>query len=90
MFKVVNDFYLDADDNCYVLIEWNGKTGKKNEMIGAYRRYFSDIEPLLLFIVKHTVRKRINKGELNSIQELIDETKAMKKYVKEIIGGRYI
>lgn len=80
MVNLHGDFYLDADGNCFLLQEWDGKTrtDKKGNVTNAYKSilYYSDLASLLNGFAKALLRKGIQ--ESNTIAELSDKVDEIK------------
>lgn len=72
MIKLVDDIYLDADDNCFMLKEWNGKTkvtdGNTYPVI-QWTKYYQNYTNLLEAVFRILLRRDIQLSE--SLAELI-------------------
>ena len=78
MVHIVDNWYIDADDSNYILIEWAGKkqtsknTGTES-MQGAKYRYYNKIDTALEQLVAITARRAIASSK--SIQEMLETVK---------------
>ena len=81
MIHIIDNFYLDADDRQFILIEWDGKTSTykgstKNEYKSQmfYSRFENVLEKLAVILQRRAI------GEVKTLQELgqkLDETKKL-------------
>lgn len=78
MVHIVDNWYIDADDSNYILIEWAGKkqVNKKTgveSMQSAKYRYYNKIDTALEQLVAITARRAIASSK--SIQEMLETVK---------------
>ena len=78
MVHIVDNWYIDADDSNYILIEWAGKkqVNKKTgleSMQSAKYRYYNKIDTALEQLVAITARRAIASSK--SIQEMLEMVK---------------
>lgn len=78
MVHIVDNWYIDADDSNYILIEWAGKKQVKKKtgaesMQGAKYRYYNKIDTALEQLVAITARRAIASSK--SIQEMLETVK---------------
>lgn len=78
MVHIVDNWYIDADDGNYILIEWNGKKkinkkSGKEENTGQRNRYYSKIDTALEQLVAITARRAI--ASSHTVQEMLSAVK---------------
>ena len=78
MVHIVDNWYIDADDSNYILIEWAGKkqTSKKTgtkSMQNAKYRYYNKIDTALEQLVAITARRSI--ASAKTVQEMLETVK---------------
>lgn len=86
MIKIIDNIYLDADDNCYIVMSWDGKRDKKGHIVNADRHYYSDLSAALLGVSKMKMRRVVGKAEeLNEVYLAVREMTALMREVGEQI-----
>ena len=94
MIKLTGDFYLDADDQNFILIEWKGltqtdkKTGKES-MSGQRYLYFKTFENLVQAVQIVLVRRGIARSkDMDEMRESFKETQEIIRAVCQSIDPR--
>ena len=76
MIKLVDNFYLDADDRNYILKEWDGKTVTDakgiTRKVGESNWYYGDIENLIKHLLDLYVRRGISNSNTEYLSQLAD------------------
>jgi len=73
MVHIVDNWYIDADDSNYILIEWAGKkqvnkkTGAES-MQGAKYRYYNKIDTALEQLVAIAAKRAWLRGEITDVK----------------------
>ena len=83
MIHIIDDYYMDADKNCFMLHRWNGKTttdknGRENKA-NVQTMYYSTFDDFLTGVNKHMTRQAVSdsktldeiSGKLDVIQDII-------------------
>lgn len=88
MIKVTDKYYITANSNCYTLQE---RTTVRNEQSKNYGQevfkdigYYVSIESCLKGIIKANAREYIGKDTVNTLQELLNNIKEIKDYIKSL------
>lgn len=85
MIKINEKYFIDADNNNFVLKEYLGKrlNKKTNEKEDAYEiwGYYNTIESTLNGLVKKELRKFISKQEINSLNDLQQKIDDLHKFI---------
>jgi hypothetical protein len=85
MIKINEKYFIDADNNNFVLKEYLGKrlNKKTNEKEDAYEiwGYYNTIESALKGLVKRELRKFISKQEINSLNDLQQKIDDLHKFI---------
>lgn len=78
---IIENFYMDADSNQYILVEkvsrTNKKTNKRYEGITTHG-YYTTIESLLNAVIDLSVRNKIKSNQVPTIKEAIEDIKNTK------------
>ena len=82
MIKVYDNYYINADSNCYTLNEYVGKN-KKDEDTYKTLGYYTTIEDCFRGINKKEIRNYIAKNDID-IKELIEELKRLENKIDEL------
>lgn len=86
MINLTEDFYLDADDNQFTLIQWAGKYDKKNNKTGMKYRYYSTLDSLLKGLATVLMRRDVQNSEtLTELAEAIEISLAVVNCMAERI-----
>jgi hypothetical protein len=68
--RIHDNLYLDADDNCFMIVEWGGKIDRRGDLVRPKRKYYSDLVTLMSGLVKILARRAVRAStdldELNS------------------------
>jgi hypothetical protein len=87
MIHVSGNWYIDADANCFLLVEWKGKyrtgAGREHEKDDARYRYYSRFNDLLDGLLKNMLRDGVR--ESNSIEELKNHLLHTQSIVSELV-----
>lgn len=89
MIHLAENFYLDADDKQFILVEWDGSVSKVQNKDGSFSRqyknqqYFSSFQSLLEKLSIIYIRRRIQKDE-TLVQ--LEKDMVTIKYMIEDIG----
>ena len=85
MIKINEKYFIDADNNNFVLKEYLGKrlNKKTNEKEDAYEiwGYYNTIESTLNGLVKKELKKFISKQEINSLNDLQQKIDDLHKFI---------
>lgn len=85
MIKINEKYFIDADNNNFVLKEYLGTrlNKKTNEKEDAYEiwGYYNTIESTLNGLVKKELRKFISKQEINSLNDLQQKIDDLHKFI---------
>lgn len=85
MIKINEKYFIDADNNNFVLKEYLGKrlNKKTNEKEDAYEiwGYYNTIESTLNGLVKKELRKFISKQEINNLNDLQQKIDNLHKFI---------
>lgn len=85
MIKINEKYFIDADNNNFVLKEYLGKrlNKKTNEKEDTYEiwGYYNTIESTLNGLVKKELRKFISKQEINSLNDLQQKIDDLHKFI---------
>jgi hypothetical protein len=84
MIRIIRDIYLDADDNCYMLVTWDGKTDKKGNPQNAHRRYYSELASLVTGLFKILSRDAIK--SLTELSELNTKMTEITTIIADLAG----
>lgn len=91
MVKIDDEYIINANESCYTLekISTIEDTDSQNygKEVRTIQGYYTSIENALNGYIKVKTRKYIAKDTENSLQELLDEIKNTRNYIKEKIGG---
>ena len=86
MIKVDNDYYIQADTYCYIVMKYQGKS-KKGEDVYKTLSYPSSLKSAIEYIMKYKQRAFINDNNVE-LKEALDQfekiNKEMYKKLKEI------
>lgn len=91
MIHLTDNYYLDADDKQYILLEWDGSVSKTQNKDGSFskqiknQQYFSNFQYLLEKLATIYVRKSI--AERETLEQLGKDLTAIKNTI-EGIGKR--
>jgi hypothetical protein len=91
MIHLVDNYYLDADDKQYILLEWDGSVSKLQNKDGSFskqlknQQYFSNFQYLLEKLTIIYARKSI--AERYTLEQLGADLTAIKNII-ESIGKR--
>ena len=87
MIKIDENFYIDADDNCYTLKEKTKVKDKKSKNYGeeAWKvcGFYVNLESLLSGFLKVKTREFVYSNE-KEIKDLVKEIKAQTDYIKKL------
>ena len=87
MIKIDENFYIDADDNCYTLKEKTKVKDKKSKNYGEevwkVCGFYVDLESLLNGFLKVKTREFVSSNE-KEIKDLVKEIKAQTDYIKKL------
>lgn len=78
---IAGQYYMGADDRQYTLYWVRESTSKKTDETyetTSILGYFGDIPYLLKSCIAHTIRRKIQNGEIDTIKEL------MKQYINKL------
>lgn len=81
---IINNYHIDADENCFILYEFSGKTDKHGKPIKQNMRYYTDLEHLLNALLKINSRKKIQ--EVDSLSELVAEQKRFSAEIRKLFA----
>lgn len=84
MIHVEDEFYIDADVNCYTLREAKGKT-KKGEPIWTVYGYYSTLREAIRGYKTLRTRKIVNEHE-NTLASAIAELEALNDHFEKLLG----
>jgi len=88
MIKINEQYYINADTNCYILKERKKIQDENSKNYGelVYRDlgYYVSLEQLLNGLMKKELRKFIAKDTENSIKDLVAEIKKLKEFIKSL------
>lgn len=91
MVKIDNEYIINANESCYTLerISKVEDTDSQNygKEVRTIQGYYTSIENVLNGYIKVKTRKYISKDIENSLEELLNEIKNTRNYIKEKIGG---
>ena len=91
MVKIDDEYIINANESCYTLekISTIEDTDSQNygKEVRTIQGYYTSIENALNGYIKVKTRKYISKDTENSLQELLNEIKNTRNYIKEKIGG---
>ena len=91
MVKIDDEYIINANESCYTLekISTIEDTDSQNygKEVKTIQGYYTSIENALNGYIKVKTRKYISKDTENSLQELLNEIKNTRNYIKEKIGG---
>lgn len=80
MIQIIDDIYLDADENCVMLKFWNGKTTTKNEKeypvlqgIKYYANYSNLIKGLTKILFRRDIQASESISQLMSLQAVLSQ-----------------
>lgn len=90
MIRLIENFYLDADDRQYILLEWDGsydkKTGKNKQNVSYW--YCSKLASALDVLLSVLVRRGIAASEesgIPAVKKIIrDETDRIRKMLENV------
>lgn len=88
MMHLIDDYYLDADRLCYMLVKWDG-TWKKADINGRIKKsnpefkYYSNLDGLILGLFRCLSRDAITK--LSTLEELGSKISEINTFIKETI-----
>lgn len=92
MIKLIDDYFVDASENQYILKRKsignrkNPETGEKKETIVYYDcGYYGSMKSCVEGCIRKCLLKRVASGEIETMREWLDE---MRTHM-EAIGGRY-
>ncbi|MMZ46512.1 hypothetical protein D1872_81290 [compost metagenome] len=74
--------YLESDPRQFILREYNGDVDSEGREVYKNLGYFSDLNAALRFIIQ----KKIRESDAETIEELIEEVKALREYIDEAVG----
>ncbi len=87
MFKINDDFYIDADSNCYTLKEKtvvkDEKSKKFGEEVFKDRGYYVTLEGILNGFLKVQTRDWINKNG-GDIKDLLKEVQKQNEFISAL------
>lgn len=90
MIELGNGYYLDADNNCWTIFKTiestNQKTGEKYTT-RTHQKYYSDIKHALNSHVKAMVRLQVQKGEIESLEEVVGAIEVEYKRLATMLDG---
>lgn len=92
MIHLIDNYYLDADEQQFILTEWDGSFSKKQNKDGTFskewksQRFYRKVEDLLEKLTTLYLRKAIK--EATTFEELNVKIKEIKDMIKEV--GRKI
>jgi len=91
MIKIDKDYGIAADgDRSYMLVKGEAKTtiGKDGRSRASYNTlgYFSRLSSLLQAYLDLKLKQRIDTGSLQTLKELMNEIKAQKIVLKELLS----
>ena len=81
MINIIKDIYIDADENCLMLVVWDGKMDKKGNPQNAQRLFYSDFASLLTGLYKILTRKAVK--SLTALDELSVEMAKIKSIITD-------
>lgn len=91
MVKIDDEYIINANESCYTLekISTIEDTDSQNygKEVRTIQGYYTSIENALNGYIKVKTRKYISKDTENSLQELLNEIKNTRNYIKEKMGG---
>lgn len=91
MVKIDDEYIINANESCYTLEKISNieDTDSKNygKEVRTIQGYYTSIENALNGYIKVKTRKYISKDTENSLQELLNEIKNTRNYIKEKMGG---
>lgn len=95
MVKICKHYYYEHDGNCFILhfrcirnkIDIKTKT-ETNEKIKSdiVMGYYTSISSMLSAVAIHITNRKIENGTITTIEEHINELKALKDQLKEMVG----
>ena len=89
MIELINDLYIDADENQYILIEkgvrTNKETGEQTDKYNALG-YYTSLGGAIKGAVKHISRRGVSLDRLITLQDAIAELKAIEARLMALAG----
>lgn len=88
MIHLVDNYYLDSDDNCLTLIEWDGTTrlnkGREDKNIRS-RRYYSSLADVFRGLHKALTRKEVSRAV--TMDELLQGYHRIEKTITDLLDS---
>lgn len=86
MVKIDERYFIDANSNCFELVEIYDDVDKEGNNIKVRNvdGYYGTIEQALNGFVKLKLRTYLSKSDENTVKELKDEIKKLKDFIKNI------
>ena len=95
MIHIVNDYYLDSDENCFLLHKWNGKcrTMKNGStcMDNPKTTYYSKLSDLIASLANKLMRENARKcTSLEELKAALDELMVFLREFQTRLAPDYI
>jgi len=73
-FNFIDNIWIDADDNCIIVYEWDGKVDKKNCRIKLNTKFYGTLEQAVNGLTQRLARKAIyNASSYSEYLKLVNE-----------------
>lgn len=86
MIELLDGLYLDADDNQYIV--FRQRTSPKGTIQRYEPKYYSTLRSALLSSAHRLSRTSIEKGEVTTINELVERYDEITRRLEELIHGK--
>lgn len=84
MIHLINDYYLDADSNCYIV--GVPKKNKDEKTFISKPKYYSTLDRAISSTAERVLRDKIYSGEIDTLNSALSELQNIKKELSRIIS----
>ena len=84
MIHLINDYYLDADNNCYIV--GIPKKNKDEKTCISKPKYYSTLDRAISSTAERVLRDKIYSGEIDTLNRALSELQNIKSELGRIIN----
>lgn len=84
MIHLINDYYLDADNNCYIV--GIPKKNKDEKTCISKPKYYSTLDRAISSTAERVLRDKIYSGEIDTLNSALSELQNIKNELSRVIS----
>mgnify|MGYP004523826589 CR=1 FL=1 len=84
MIHLINDYYLDADNNCYIV--GIPKKNKDEKTCISKPKYYSTLDRAISSTAERVLRDKIYSGEIDTLNSALAELQNIKNELSRVIS----